>query len=303
MSTPITPHLGGITVFIAAVEAGSFAQAAERVHLSRSAVGKTISRLEAQLNARLFHRTTRSLRLTEAGSLFYEHCLRAVAELNAAQALIDEDQQTVKGQLRVSMPVLFGRLCVAPLLLDLAQQHPQLALTLSFNDRFVDLNADGFDLVIRHRGFEHSGHLVARHLVTYSMVLCASPQYLSQHGEPKTLDQLNQHEALMYRRGSLNSPWFNDLSRPQPARFYFDDIQAIADAAISGLGIAYLPDWLVKTALAKGQLHAIPLLLPQASPTDFQVHALWQPRPHLPLKIRAAVDHLVAQLPTQLLRA
>lgn len=298
----MTPNLPGIAVFIAAVEAGSFAQAAKRVHLSRSAVGKTIARLEGQLNARLFHRTTRSLSLTEAGSLFYEHCLRAMTELKTAETLIKQEQIMVQGQLRVSMPVLFGRLCVAPLLLALAQQHPQLSLTLSFNDRLIDLNDDGFDLVIRHRGFEHSRHLVARRIATYDMVLCAAPSYLAQHGQPVDVATLNQHEALLYRRGHYDSPWFNDAERPQAARFYFDDIQAIADAAIGGLGIAYLPDWLINSAVNHGHLNVIPIHLPNAAPTDFQVHALWQPSPNLPLKIRAAVDYLVAQLPAQLRR-
>ncbi|MBP6862502.1 MAG: LysR family transcriptional regulator [Neisseriaceae bacterium] len=293
-------NLAGITVFVAAVDAGSFAQAATRLHLSRSAVGKTIARLEDQLKVTLFHRTTRSLNLTEAGSLYYEHCLRALAELNTAQALIEQEQAEVHGQLRVSMPVLFGRLCVAPLLLDLAQAHPKLTLTLSFNDRLVDLNEDGFDLVIRHRGLEHSRHLVARPIASYAMVLCAAPAYLAKHGHPADLAQLAQHEALMYRRGHQDSPWFNGLGPPLTPRFYFDDIQAIADAACAGLGIAYLPDWLVSQALNSGQLCRLTLPVPKARPDAFQVHALWQANPNLPLKIRVAVDHLVAQLPPRL---
>ncbi len=284
----------GLTIFVAVVEAGSFTLAAERLHLSRSAVSKAIARLEDHLATRLFHRTTRQQSLTEAGSLFYEHCLRALAEIRSAQALLADDQTTVKGWLRVSMPVLFGRLCVAPILLAWAQAHPKLTLSLSFNDRILDLHENGFDLVIRHGGFVQSDHLAARKLVPYDMVLCGSPAYLAQAGTPTTFADLATHQALVYQRGAHESPWFPTLQNMPTPRFYFDDVQVIADAAIAGMGLANLPYWLIKEALANGQLQALPMPEPNS---QLHFYALWQPTQYLPLKIRAAVDLLLAELP------
>ena len=140
----MTDRLKGISVFVTAVEAGSFSLAASRLHLSRSAVGKTIARLEQRLAVRLFHRTTRSQSLTDDGALFYERCLRALEEIRSAETLLESGKQQVSGRLRVSMPVLFGRMCIAPLLTGLAREHPGLELELSFNDRIVDLIEDGF---------------------------------------------------------------------------------------------------------------------------------------------------------------
>ncbi|MBP6562358.1 MAG: LysR family transcriptional regulator [Neisseriaceae bacterium] len=289
-----------LTIFVAVVEAGSFTLAAERLHLSRSAVGKAIARLEAHLATRLFHRTTRQQSLTEAGSLFYEHCLRALAELRAAQSLLAADQSTVTGRLRVSMPVLFGRLCVAPILLSLAQAHPQLILSLSFNDRIVDLHEDGFDLVIRHGGLAHSDHLAARKLIDYDMILCAAPAYLAKAGTPTQRADLVHHQAIVYQRSPHGQSWFPNLDAFLPPRLFFDDVQAIADAAIAGMGLANLPCWLIKDALAAGQLQPVPMAEPNP---QLSFYAQWPPTPYLPLKTRAAIDILQAQLPAQLRQA
>ena len=136
--------------FVAAVETGSFAAAAERLHVTRSAVAKTIARMEARLNVRLLHRTTRSLALTEDGQGYYEHCLRAVEELRAGESALESGRREAAGRLRVSVPMLFGKRCVAPVLARLAAEHPRLELDLSFSDRQVDLIEDGFDLAIRN---------------------------------------------------------------------------------------------------------------------------------------------------------
>lgn len=135
----MSDRLSGISVLVSVVEAGSFALAANRLHLSRSAVGKTIARLEQRLGVRLFHRTTRSLNLTDDGALFYERCLRALEEIRVAENLLESGKRQVSGRLRVSMPVLIGRLCIAPVLTALAREHPGLELDLSFSDRVVDV--------------------------------------------------------------------------------------------------------------------------------------------------------------------
>ena len=142
--------LADLPVFVAAAEAGGFATAAARLHLSRSAVGKAVARLEGRLGTRLFHRTTRVLALTEDGAAFLDHGRRALAELQAGRAMLESGRREASGRLRVSMPVLFGRQCVAPVLIRLADAHPKLELDLNFSDRSADLVEDGFDLAIRN---------------------------------------------------------------------------------------------------------------------------------------------------------
>src|SRR5262249_22818153 len=142
-------RLTGIAAFVQAVEAGSFAVAAGRMGLTRSAVGKSIARLEQRLGVRLFHRTTRRQSLTEDGQAYYERCVRALAEIDAAEAALDSGRRAPAGCLRVTAPVLFGRYCVAPVLLELARRYSGLAIEMSFSDRVVDLLEEGFDLAIR----------------------------------------------------------------------------------------------------------------------------------------------------------
>ncbi|MFZ6760206.1 LysR family transcriptional regulator [Undibacterium sp. Ji50W] len=294
-------RLDGITVFVEVVRLGSFASAAEHLGLTRSAVGKAMARLEARLAKRLFHRTTRVQSLTDDGHIYYEHCLRALAELQAAEAQMESGQHEVTGRLRVSMPVLFGRHCVAPILLDLARQHPSLNLNLSFSDRPVDVLAEGFDLAIRSGvlGAESEG-LRARKLVVQRKRVCASPDYLAAHGRPQSSAELASHSILLYRRGDRINVWqlpdatgrIVDMSLA--SRLQLDDLEAIADAATAGLGLAWLPEWLVRERLRTGSLVSV---LDDQPGATLQCHAVWPSAPHMPLRLRLAVDALVEQLP------
>ncbi|HDS5355583.1 LysR family transcriptional regulator [Enterobacter kobei] len=295
--------LKDIPVFVAAVEAGSFAQAAIRLHLSRSAVGKSIARLEQRLGVRLFQRTTRSLKLTDNGALFYERCLRALEEIRGAESLLESGKQQIRGRLRVAMPVLFGRQCVAPLLIELAQEHPGLELEMSFSDRVVDLVEEGFDMAVRNGTLQDSSMLVARRLGEHRMVLCAAPDYLLERGQPQSVADLAHHAAINYLRAGRVLPW--ELMDNEGTSHTFtprsslnmDDLQAICDAALAGHGIAWLPCWMASREIHQGKL--IPLLK-QAPEVRFDVHAVWQKTPHLPLRVRIAVDMLASRLPSVL---
>ncbi|AWF53496.1 TPA: LysR family transcriptional regulator [Klebsiella michiganensis] len=297
----MTDTLKDIPVFVAAVEAGSFAQAAIRLHLSRSAVGKSIARLEERLGVRLFQRTTRSQSLTDNGALFYEHCLRALEEIRGAESLLETGKQQVSGRLRVAMPVLFGRQCVAPLLIALAQEHPGLELEMSFSDRVVDLVEEGFDMAVRNGTLQDSSVLVARRLGEHRMVLCAAPDYLLKKGTPQSVDDLLHHAAINYLQAGRVLSW--QLMDSEGASHTFtprsslnmDDLQAICDAALAGHGIAWLPCWMVSKEIHQGKL--VPLLK-QAPDVRFDVHAVWQQTPHLPLRVRIAVDTLASRLPS-----
>ncbi|MCW5029191.1 LysR family transcriptional regulator [Enterobacter hormaechei subsp. xiangfangensis] len=296
----MTDTLKDIPVFVASVEAGSFAQAAVRLHLSRSAVGKSIARLEERLGVRLFHRTTRSQRLTDNGALFYERCLRALEEIRGAESQLETGKHQVSGRLRVAMPVLFGRQCIAPLLIELAQEHPGLELEMSFSDRIVDIVEEGFDMAVRNGTLADSAVLVARRLGVHRMVLCAAPDYLIKNGQPQSVDDLRQYTAINYTRAGRVLPWqlmdYDGTSRTFIPRssLNMDDLQAICDAALAGHGIAWLPCWMVIKEIHQGNL--VPLFK-QAPDVRFDVHAVWQQTPHLPLRVRIAIDMLVKRLP------
>lgn len=296
----MTDTLKDIPVFVASVEAGSFAQAAVRLHLSRSAVGKSIARLEERLGVRLFHRTTRNQRLTDNGALFYERCLRALEEIRGAESQLETGKHQVSGRLRVAMPVLFGRQCIAPLLIELAQEHPGLELEMSFSDRIVDLVEEGFDMAVRNGTLADSAVLVARRLGVHRMVLCAAPDYLIKNGQPQSVDDLRQYTAINYTRAGRVLPWqlmdYDGTSRTFIPRssLNMDDLQAICDAALAGHGIAWLPCWMVIKEIHQGNL--VPLFK-QAPDVRFDVHAVWQQTPHLPLRVRIAIDMLVKRLP------
>jgi DNA-binding transcriptional LysR family regulator len=294
-------RLDGITVFVEVVRLGSFASAAEHLGLTRSAVGKAMARLESRLATRLFHRTTRLQNLTDDGHIYYEHCKRALAELQAAEAQMESGRHEVAGRLRVSMPVLFGRHCIAPILLNLARQHPLLDLHLSFSDRPVDVLAEGFDLAIRSGvlGAESEG-LRARKLVVQRKRVCASPSYLARYGRPQSTAELATHSILLYRRADRINVWQlpdatgRIVDMPLTSRLQFDDLEVIADAAISGLGLAWLPEWLVRERLRAGELVSV---LDDQPGATMNCYALWPNTPHMPLRLRLAVDALVEQLP------
>ena len=294
-------RLDGVTVFVEVVRAGGFSRAAEQLGLTRSAVGKAIGRLEARLETRLFHRTTRALSLTDDGRVYHDHCVRALAELQAAEAQLESGRLEVAGRLRVTMPVLFGRHCVAPVLLGLARQHPRLELQLNFSDRPVDVLAEGFDLAIRSGvlGAESEG-LRARKLVDQPKVVCASPAYLAEHGRPRVATDLAGHSILLYRRGEHVHTWRlpdatgRTVDVPLPARLLLDDLETMADAAAAGMGLAWLPQWLVRERLRSGTLVAV---LEESAGAVMACHALWPAAGPMPLRLREAVDALVARLP------
>lgn len=295
-------QLSGIAAFVRAAEASSFAVAAEGMGLSRSAVGKAIARLEARLGVQLFHRTTRSLRLTEEGAAFYERCAGALADIRDAEESFDMAKRHVAGRVRISVPVLLGRHCIAPILVELAAAHARLELEVAFTDRSVDLLADGVDLAVRTGALGDETELKARRLGVQSMVLCASPSYLDRHGMPAQLDEIGCHAVLAYGKGQRVVPWrFDALGQPRevkPAgRLRFDDLEAIADAAASGSGLAWLPSWLVAARLRSGQLLEV---LPALRGPGFEIHAVWPLGRYLPMRVRTVIDALVRQLPAML---
>ncbi len=198
------------------------------------------------------------------------------------------------------MPVQFGRRCVAPVLARLAAAHPKLELNLSFSDRPVDLIEDGIDLAIRNGDIGDGAGLMTRTVGLQRMTVCAAPAYLDTFGRPQSLDDLPAHRAVVYGRAGRIKAWqfpVDDRTLREatpPSRLRFDDLEAIADAAEAGYGLAWLPCWLIRDRVRTGAL--VPLL--ENTPRlVFRSHALWPATPHLPLRVRFAIDALAAALP------
>lgn len=293
-------RLTSMAVFLKAVDLGSFAAAAEALEMSGPMVGKHVRFLEERLSARLIHRTTRRQSLTEFGQAYYERCRAVLAEADAADALAADQLSEPRGRLKVTMPALLGRHCVAPLLLKLAQKYPALELDLSFGDPVADLMEGGYDLAIRTGDLDEQSGMITRRIARQRMVVCGSRAYLKANGKPRTLDELGKHQALVYRRLGRARPWLfpRDGQPPRevwPAgRLRLDDLEAIADAAARGMGLAWLPSWLVRERLERGALVRV---LGDEGELPYDCHALWLPTPRLPLKVRLAVDALAAALP------
>lgn len=294
-------RLESMAVFVRAVDLGSFAAAAVALDLSGPMVGKHVRFLEERLGVRLINRTTRRQSLTDFGRAYYERCRVVLAEAEAADALAADQLSEPRGKLRVTMPAHFGRHCVTPVLLQLARQYPMLELDLSLSDRFADLAEDGYDLAIRTGELDDKAGVIARRVARQGMVVCAAPSYLGIHGEPRGIEDLAEHQSIVYRRlGQVVQPWlFAREGQPvqeimPTGRLRLDDLDAIADAAVDGMGIAWLPWWLVRQRIRAG---ALAVLLPDQPRYLYDCHALWLQTPHLPLKVRLAVDALAAALP------
>lgn len=296
----MTNKLDGVAVFVQVIEAGSFTLAAERMHLTRSAIGKVISRLEARLGVRLLHRTTRSHTLTEAGRVYYERCVRALAELDAGAAEVESGLSEPRGRLRASVPIAFGHQCVAPVLFGLARQYPKLQIDISFTDRSVDLVEENIDLAVRIGDLRDNTTLDARRLGTQYLSIGASPAYLAQHGTPVDTEDFEGHTAISYSCDGAASKWrmldANGIERELhiTRQLSLDDVQAIADAGIAGLGLVYLPCWLLERHVAAGNLVTVRECCgvhPQP------IHVVWPKTPYLPSKTRCAIDALTEEIP------
>jgi DNA-binding transcriptional LysR family regulator len=293
-------RLTSMSVFVKAVDLGSFAAAAVLLGISGPMVGKHIRVLEERLGVRLITRTTRRQSLTDFGRTYYERCRQILAEIDAADALAADQLSEPRGRLRITMPGLLGRRCVSPILLALARKYPSLELELSFSDRITDLTEGEYDLAIRTGSLEDKAGIIARRIARHRMIVCASPAYLDVSGTPLKLEDLNRHQAILYRRAGWNHSWLfpgngeRVVEVALNSRLRLDDLDAIADAATSGMGLAWLPSWLIRERVQAGTL--VPLL-PDEPTHVFDNHVLWLRTPHLARKVRLAIDELAAELP------
>ena len=288
-------HLGAVVAFVAAARAGSFTAAADELGVTKSAVGKSVSRLEDRLGMQLFNRTTRKIALTADGEAYFATCANALDDILAVEASLTTSRHNLTGRLRIDMPVSFGRHVMLPLLLEIAKPYPKLRLTLTFSDFLIDPVSEGVDLVIRFGELQDSDGLIARKLATQRLVLCASPAYLRDRGTPASVAELEKHACIVgYRRGRPLS-WYlavdgDEIPFQPPATFELGDGDAIMEAAKAGFGLCQAPMSIVRRHLDDGSL--VPVLEEHAT-RGVEVHALWSQTSHLSPKIRHVVDRLV----------
>ncbi|MFM0674061.1 LysR family transcriptional regulator [Paraburkholderia sediminicola] len=290
----------GVVSFLAVASEGSFARAGDRLGIGRSSVSRNVQKLEAQLDTRLFLRTTRSTSLTREGELFYENCQPGMERI--AQAL--EDMRELRngpprGHLLIGSTPGFGRKIVAPLLRGFHTQYPEIALELLLNDRpaDADFTADRVDVSFRDGRMEDSG-IVARQLIPMQMIFCASPAYARTHGLPRHVDELADHRCINFRTasGRVRAWEFKVdgiVQRRQPVALHtFNDADLVLQAVLDGLGIAQLPAYQVCDLLGNGQLLRC---LARHAPEDGGHYLCYLSRKHLPARIRVFIDYMTEQ--------
>jgi DNA-binding transcriptional LysR family regulator len=277
----------GLESFVRAADLLSFAEAGRSLGISASAVGKNVARLEQQLGLRLFQRTTRQVRLTQEGAMFHERCRRILDELHDARAAMQSVAEAPRGRLRVSLPTI-GYRFLLPVLPTFQARCPDVELDLDFNDHLVDVVEAGLDVVIRSGELADS-RLVARRLGPFRFVLAGSPAYLAQRGEPRSAADLAGHASLRYRflsSGRLEE-WMLPGLPPMPIALVCNNMEAMLGAAVAGMGLAYMPDFLARDALARGELRRV---LADQLTYSGQFSALWPSSRQLSPKVRAFVD-------------
>lgn len=290
-------QLSDIAVFTKVVDQGTFTAAARQLELSKSAVSKYVSRLEARLGTRLLNRTTRRLTLTEAGEILYRRAGGALADLDAAENEILELTGAPRGRLRVTMPTHFGELFLAPLLCDFMHDFPDITLELHLDNRLVDLVEERFDVGIRISALADSS-LVARRLATVDLVTCAAPAYLQRRGTPAQPGELRDHDCMHYTL--MRSPGEWQYRRPGErwfgarigGRLWCDSDAMMKRLALDGLGILRFPRLFVEDEIRRGLLQ--PLFEDFEMP-EHSLSAIFPTRENLAPKVRVFVDFLVSQ--------
>jgi len=282
---------GAIPVFVAVVVNDGFSAASRSLGISKSAVSKRINQLENHLGVRLLHRTTRKLSLTEAGERYFEHANQALTAAGQAEDAVTELQGEPQGKLKISSPMSFGRLHVAPLIPIFMKRYPKILIDLVMDDRNIDLVAEGFDLAIRS-GDMPASTLIARKLAPLRQVLCASPDYLDLYGIPVTPSELSERNCILFSySGDANEWTLNKDGMSEvvlvSGSYRVNNSEAILVALREGIGIGRLPTFVAGPDLREGKLVRI---LESYHIPDHTFYAVFPERQYLPAKVRAFLD-------------
>lgn len=284
-----------LIAFAETAKQGNFAAASRELGTAPSTLAKAVARLEDALGVKLFHRTTRQVSLTPDGERLFERCQRVLAEVEELQADAAGTRAVPAGTLKIDAPISYGKRFVVPALAALVRRHPGMQLDLRLNDSYADLVRDGIDLAVRV-GHLSDSTLVARRIDTQSLLLCASPQYLREHGTPRRVDDLKRHVAVLFRMptSGRNRPWQlksrGEHVQLQPAsRVRVSDGEGMVAAALCGLGVCQVPEVMVIDELAAGRLVE---LLPGCRPEPMPISVVWPSGRLLPARVRAAIEAL-----------
>jgi DNA-binding transcriptional LysR family regulator len=287
-------RLNGMRVFAQVVEAKSFSAAADKLGMSKSLASRHVSALERALSVKLLNRSTRKLSLTEAGALFYEHCARIVQEAELAESRLTRTQSEPAGLVRVTAVPAFAVRHVLPALADFYQKYPKIQVKLFCSNRALDLGDEGFDLGIRV-SFDPAPNVVARKLAANRSVLCASPAYLGRHGAPRRIEDLGKHECVLFPPIAPKGVWtFRRDRRKYSVQvagvLETDEMEVVRAAVAAGLGISFLPVYMVGDALQQGQL--VPLLREFQVVPESAIYLVYLPNRTLSSRVRALIDFL-----------
>ncbi|GAB4196492.1 MAG: LysR family transcriptional regulator [Wenzhouxiangellaceae bacterium] len=280
--------------FVQVVDSGSLTQAADTLNLAKSVVSRRLNELERWLDVQLIIRTTRSLSLTPNGQAYYEQCQRLLGDLAEVENTLRRQDTALHGPLRIALPLTFGVHHLGGVLVDFLRQHPGIELDVDYNDRHIDLISEGIDLCLRIGRLEDSS-LIARSLAPVNHIICASPDYIEQHGALRCPDDLRHHRLIHYSNLRDNR-WRYTLSdgsrgsvNVRPAQ-RANNGDFIRDLTIAGQGISLLPTFVMHQALRQGQL--LPLLT-QYRWVGLRIYLVYPPTRHLSQRVRALVDFLV----------
>lgn len=289
-------RLNDIEAFLLVMETGSFTAAGLRLDLSKSVISKRINDLEQALGTQLLHRSTRGVVATDRGQLFYQKARDLLLQLEDAASSTAEDDGTLCGQVRITAPTTFGRKYLGPMLFGLMKQHPSLDLVMDLDDRKVDVDAGGYDLALRIAQPLDDMSLIARKLAVSKRVVCCSPDYAQRHGLPGALEELVQHRCIGFAYVHSGHAWqFEPDSKGGTIRtamvsstLVFNNRELMCDAAIAGLGICLLPQYIAADALRDGRLvQAVP-----DTPTSDTIYAIYPGHRFQSRKVRVVLDYL-----------
>lgn len=287
--------LQALLAFSETAKRGGFAAAGRELGSAPSTVAKSVGRLEAQLGLRLFHRTTRQVSLTADGERLFQRCQRVLAELEELQSEASGVRARPSGVLRIDMPITFGRMYMVPLLGRLMQEHPGLEIDARLSDAYVDLVKDGIDVAIRVGELQDST-LVAKRFAGQQLVLVAAPDYLLRQGTPAALEELAAHRHILFRMptsGRDRPQQFSQGRRAvvlQPGHgMRLNDGEAMVRAAVLGLGLTQVPDYMVAAELAEGRLREV---LPEHRPPVMPIHAVMPANRMVPARVRVLLEAL-----------
>jgi DNA-binding transcriptional LysR family regulator len=285
----------GIGEFVAVTRLGSFTAAAADLGVTKSAIGRAVTRLETRLGVKLLHRTTRRLTLTPAGEAWLEHCVAALDELDRGENALTLARDTPGGEVRIDLPTAFGRLHIIPVLLKVAERFPALNLNVSFTDRRVDLVGEEIDLAVRIGNLDDSTDLIARQIGVQHMVIVGAPSYLTRRGIPRSWADLKAHDCIVGRRQGNRIAWLmkqpdgSTVRHAVPVKHELQDFETVLLAVKAGHGLTQLPSWMVQGDVRDG---ALQIVLDGLSGGELPINILWPRTRTMPAKMRVIIDGL-----------